>query len=358
MSGITVTHTDDRLVAVKKATGEGAQRCRAEARLLARLDHPGLVQFVDLVDDDPVELHTAYAGSDTWDRSLPDTDVLIIEGLATIASTVADLHDLGTAHRALIPGHVVVAADNRPVLCGLGDALPLDAITEADDLAGLAGLLRTAARNSGPALESRLLAIADRALNGDLTARTLTASIDALHSETLSKPSVHAGHRPLIAAGIAIAVLLAALVAVPLLSSTGQPRQAIPSPTSIVGSLSNREQPPGPTVATIPPPTSAPAVPGIELVNNGRRYGIGEAGDVVALGDWNCDGVATPALLQIRSSSVSIFAAWPDAGSATDPISSAVVVGATGLETVAGEPCDHLRVLQADGSTLYPVETR
>ena len=44
---------------------------------------------------------------------------------------------------------------------------------------------------------------------------------------------------------------------------------------------------------------------------DGVGYPIGEAGDQVAVGDWDCDGVATVALVQ-SGGRVYVFDGWPD----------------------------------------------
>ena len=124
MSGITVSRCDARLIAVKRATAESRARRQREAHLLARLDHPGVVQFVDLIDGEPTELHMSYAGSDSWERQPPTSEAGIIEGLAAVASTVADLHDLGTAHRDRAAGHIArqVSRHGCPVSVSLLNA--------------------------------------------------------------------------------------------------------------------------------------------------------------------------------------------------------------------------------------------
>ena len=46
-----------------------------------------------------------------------------VAGLAgALAATLGDLHDLGIVHGAVVPEHVIVSPDGRPVLCGFGSA--------------------------------------------------------------------------------------------------------------------------------------------------------------------------------------------------------------------------------------------
>jgi hypothetical protein len=44
------------------------------------------------------------------------------------------------------------------------------------------------------------------------------------------------------------------------------------------------------------------------------RIQAGAPGDQVVLGDWDCDGTATVALLRVRTGEVFVFDSWPTAG--------------------------------------------
>ena len=50
---------------------------------------------------------------------------------------------------------------------------------------------------------------------------------------------------------------------------------------------------------------------------NGAVFTVGEKGDVVRLGDWNCDGRATVALLRPESGALFAFDGWSPAEDAT-----------------------------------------
>src|SRR3954469_8923329 len=92
-----------RQAVTKRAAADdevAVDRLRREAELLERAAHPGVVELVDLDEDadEWVELRTvavdgpaltSLAGAD------PDSAARVIAALAT---TVADLHDLGLAH--------------------------------------------------------------------------------------------------------------------------------------------------------------------------------------------------------------------------------------------------------------------
>jgi hypothetical protein len=77
--------------------------------------------------------------------------------------------------------------------------------------------------------------------------------------------------------------------------------------------------------STIPagPATSLPAlvwpaepveVVGTEVRTGGHRWSIGAAGDLVAVGDWDCDGSPTPAVLRPGARRLYVFDGWAVAG--------------------------------------------
>lgn len=76
------------------------------------------------------------------------------------------------------------------------------------------------------------------------------------------------------------------------------------------------------------------------------RVELGDAGDLVALGDPDCDGVATPALLRPSTGEVFVFRTW----SLSDPIeaeATTVVVGADAISSPG--PCRPFVVTDAGG---------
>jgi hypothetical protein len=50
-----------------------------------------------------------------------------------------------------------------------------------------------------------------------------------------------------------------------------------------------------------------------------RRYAVGAPGDVVGLGDWDCDGDDTPGLFRPTTGVVTLFDTWPVTADAADP---------------------------------------
>jgi hypothetical protein len=107
---------------VKEAADEERARVLLrEAEVLEAARHPGVVELVG-VDDHagrPALVTTLVDGADLASR--PAMAVAQASAvLAGVASTLADLHDVGVVHGAVAPEHVLVTVDGRPVLCGLG----------------------------------------------------------------------------------------------------------------------------------------------------------------------------------------------------------------------------------------------
>lgn len=148
---LKVALEDGGPVVVKTASGPDARRLRQERARLTRAVHPGVVALARShtdgpadagdddegnADDDVVELRTSYAGEPVvrWSGS-----VAAVAGLgAAVASTLADLHEMGVVHGRLDGSHVLVADDARPRLCGLAG---VEGAAARDDVAALGALL-------------------------------------------------------------------------------------------------------------------------------------------------------------------------------------------------------------------------
>ena len=408
MTGITVTRRNGNLLACKTAQPEDSERIRHEAQLLKRLEHPGIVQFVDFIEESSVELYLAFVGPDSWATQPPSTPSESLEALASAASTVADLHGLGTVHGALCPEHVLVAPDKRPVLCGLADATALTETGCAHDLAGLAGLIDHLGAACGEKERRQLDALARRAERGSVTASDLTAELDRLHggphnftgrSTRTAIPTPSKRASAIATALIALAVL-GWLVLKPEGSANTVPAGQVPANPVPAGQVSTNPVPAGqvstnpvpanPVLANtvpagegsgapsgpvaVPATTNASAVGSVDttelagsqseidhedrliITHQGRRYGVGRLGDVAIFGDWTCDGDITLALLQPSTGVIAVFANWPAPSQRLEADFVTVVEGATDLRNDPSGGCDQLRVTHAGGSTLIDTE--
>ena len=349
MSGITVSRRGDRIVAVKEAASgsERAARLLIEAEVLQRISHPGVAEYVAHQADPIVQLVTMFAGTDTWERQPPEGSAAV-RALAVVASVLADLHEAKISHGELVAAHIICGSGQRPILCGFGRSTPLSPESKAADLAALATLLDDLTEALDDEQRTQVGAISADMRCDSLSAREATGRIDALLSrETPATPTRQMSRGVL--ALVATATL--GIIAVALVSMIGNspapPFSAISSTTTapVATTLVTT------TTALVPPAAGAPT-----LAHQGRRYALGRPGDVTIVGDWDCDGTDTPALLRPATGEVAIFSEWPalKAGIAAQHI--VVVDGAHSLEIDDQSTCIVLRVRTANGSVLIPLE--
>ncbi|MEQ1785687.1 MAG: phosphotransferase, partial [Acidimicrobiales bacterium] len=124
MTIATTVETDgDRAVVVKRATGADVERLRLEGDRLERARHPGVVP---VLRSEPTpegwELCTAHRGRPVSAAGAGDplSVAQVARLTAAVASTLADLHDLGLAHGRIDATHVLMGEHGRTVGCGRG----------------------------------------------------------------------------------------------------------------------------------------------------------------------------------------------------------------------------------------------
>jgi hypothetical protein len=90
------------------------------------------------------------------------------------------------------------------------------------------------------------------------------------------------------------------------------------------------------------PILAVPQEDGGELV----RYQLGEPGDVLVVGDWDCDGRQTPGLYRPDSGEVFLFDGFAGAGGELDsrPGETTGVTGGTPVVTTDDDGCDRIEV--------------
>ncbi|HET7718503.1 MAG TPA: hypothetical protein VFK43_00960, partial [Acidimicrobiales bacterium] len=120
-TSMTTDATGRRVMAKVGATAEEAARLAREADVLEAARHPGVVELVG-VDGSGVGsmLLTTHVEGPTLAAVGPLPLEEAAGLLAALASTLADLHELGLVHGAVCPEHVIVGPGGRPVLCALG----------------------------------------------------------------------------------------------------------------------------------------------------------------------------------------------------------------------------------------------
>lgn len=370
----TVEVRDDVAVLVRRTDEpEYEARLVRAAEVLAVTDHPGVERLMAIEsDDDGTTLTTRFAGG----RSLAGSPPTDARGLASLAAALAqlldDLHRTGTVHGPLRPHHVVLADGDRPVLCGFSAGqlrgelddeiwsackaddvrtlgalvkLLLDALPNPRGLAmrerSTRALLRRATRRTADgraedaAVVARWCASADGRLRTSRSAhqrnsdRVVHASTDPAVSERSDRRSpLNRRWRPsrVSLVGLLIGVTFCSLgvtgLVGPSRSTSHSSAQGSTAPSSSVANT--------PSIHSCPPPVgpadgklldvdgdSCPErvlVDGSSLVVAGVRYRLGQPGDLLEVGDWDGDGIATPALVRRTTGAVFAFASWPSPG--------------------------------------------
>lgn len=306
MTGHGVRLTPDRKLAVHRcAPPEDPARLRRTIDALRASAGAGAVDIVQVTDgDDRVELVVAFAGR------VP-TAPMRADELAPVAAALAghlsDLHLRGLAHGALRPEHVLVDAEGGVRLCGFGDAdgaepaadvkafgTLLCDLLDDDDRSDAADTLRFHAERCqmDAAVRPTMAAIAASLANSNGRARAIA---------TRGTTSVAPRRWPIAVAATAT-VVLAIIVAAQTRGVRDDERPAA-APTMTVTPT---------TVARTTTSVTAPVrVWPSALHGNGSSWELGDADDRTILGDWDGDGVATPALVQRPSGAVFVVDRWP-----------------------------------------------
>lgn len=107
---------------------ESRQRFLAEARILARLSHPGIVTLYDAeLDGNCPVIVMEYVEGDSLERIVRHKGKLSFKEAVLYALPLLDglayLHDAGVLHRDLKPENILVPADGPPKLADFGIAL-------------------------------------------------------------------------------------------------------------------------------------------------------------------------------------------------------------------------------------------
>ena len=362
---------------------------RHEADVLAVASHPGVVELREFsANGDTATLATTrVAGTTLAILNPPHAEAVRI--LAAIAQTIADLHSMGIVHGGLGPDHVIVTDDGRPVLCGLGrggspgssppgTAQPLDT---GDDLRALGALLDQYATGAdrGARIASLRAQLSDDVpppaaeIAGRLADLALSPSspqVGPPPRPSRPRPRPPAAQRspwPAIAAvgvaGLVVVGGIAFMLGRPSrsapLATTAAVVQTTASPTTVGAELvqalpaapSTTLAPSTSTTATTQPPR-APA----EIEWQGARFRLGAVGDIVTFGDWNCDGVPTPALLDVVTNDVFVFSRWATvAETAVTVRAAAHVPGAVSLRVDDVDGCDELHAItDTDAIAVFP----
>jgi hypothetical protein len=314
-------------------TAEERRRLDHEAAVLAAVAHPGVVQLVGVEGGDPPEglMLRRVGGGDL--TTLQDPPVEVVAGLgAALATTIADLHDVGVSHGAIEAAHVLLDEAGRPVLCSFGraerDLPPSRAeVARQEDVRALARMLLQRLPPGAPNRATRALRTAagpgrqHRCREARWLARQLVSTIPSACLPTPGSGLLAGSQGPGQPGPVATA-------SAPVAFGRHRRRAAVAAGCLLVGAavalLTVRSvtahrlrsgQPPAPGIACPPVDEGCAPVgaPGGYLTAAAGRYQVGLPGDVIVLGRWWCGPVAAPAVLRPSTGQVWTFDAWPTA---------------------------------------------
>ena len=396
--GMTLTRdrVGDESVLRKSARGGQRAALRREAEVLRALGGHGVVRLIEIVDGaDVTELVVLDTGGPSLAAALADpaTDSRsALRLLADACDAVSRLHEQGWAHGDLRADHVLLTRRHHIRLCSLGDAVSLG--TEPDggraDRVALLRIVddwtRSAGTDGSPMssrIRSRVLARRTHRLPDDPDPRLLGRILRRTAATGLAVPSrdrirlplpVRSGRRVRRVAVPAVTIILVAGIAWFALPSHG-PDPGPGGSDSGGGTAHTTEMSTTTTVA----PGAAPPAPGtaaasgcravdrsrpdvdgdgcgddvsIEhdvVVAGGHRYRVGRVGDLAAIGDWDCDGTSTIAVLRPEDGTVHVFDRWALDGRPAQAATWGRVDGAASIAAPA-DGCGAPRVTTTAGS--------
>lgn len=395
---------NQRAVFIKRAApGETSIRLAHEAEMLTQAAGKGVMELVEFIDGADGAVLTAYfvGGGTALDlRSRREVSARVVATMAaTLAETLADIHDRGFVHGSVCAEHVLAPAES-PTLCGWASAViarrngledpTSDSPNPHDDAVGLASLVvdlldestdtlaeairavvaRVGTRDADAAPSMRAIAVGLRALvpvessMGDdeevvsriPTGRALYARGGRGEAHVGERTNrferrgkllarIPAGSRHLRLAGIgamAIGSVLGVIVfwgGSDLPASSLGPHQDNKNECAISASTE--------PVVDIDSDGCFESVVVIgRFVSAGEvSWELGNEGDLVVVGDWDGDDMATPGIVRPSTGEVWIFERWakldeevPAQKVEVDPVLSAksaqVVKNKAGLDVI------------------------
>lgn len=329
---------------VRTSPPEDPGRLRQTTAALRAAAGAGAVEVLSMTDDgEVVELVVAFAGRSP---SAPVEARELARIGAAVAANLADLHLRGIAHGAVIADHVLVDAAGTVRLCGFGAA---GSDVPATDVFAVGSMLTALLdeRDRGGVAEA-IRAAAARCQTEPSARPSMSAVAAALASAHGPRATIAPAPRPR-RARPRWPIALAVIASLAVVFAIARPTASSPRP-AIAATVTSSTSTTSTTVAgaTRIWPTSAAST----VVGDGARWSWGRASDVSLMGDWDCDGVDTPALVQ-PSGALWLIDTWPDDNDATARYVTTVdgVIDAT---VDHGPSCDAVLLTTADGRQVRP----
>ena len=336
-----------RLEVVRRAPPEDPDRLRATIGALQAAAGRGTVEILDVHDSgDEVELVLGFAGRAS-SAPMPGAGLGMLAAAA--AAHLADLHLRGVAHGAIEAAHVLHDAGDGVRLCGFVPG----ATDTAGDVEAMGVLLRELLdpADRSPAAAA-VRAIATRCCTESVESRptmaAVAASLAAISSVRRAvSPSPTATRTPrwrhgAVVGAVSVAALGALALAVDRSPTPAEPAFRAPSTTVVTAATTTTHQPAG--VRVWPRPVAP-------IEGDGARWAFDRTG-LVLMGDWDCDGDATPVLVD-GGGAIWVIDRWLPAAEIPSRFVT-VVERVADADVVSGASCDELVVRTADGRSVRP----
>ncbi|MFB8000001.1 protein kinase [Streptomyces sp. NPDC056002] len=188
----------DRFVAIKQlilpsgtsteVRVQQAQRVEREARMAARLDHPGIVRVYDVIDwDSTPAIVMEYVQGRSLGARLREATALTVAETVRLGSALLDAlrhaHDAGVVHRDLKPDNILLAG-TRTVITDFGIARPL---VGATTLTPHGALIGTPAFMAPEQIEGKEVTAASDLWSLGVTLYTAVEGVRPFDAETITE---------------------------------------------------------------------------------------------------------------------------------------------------------------------------
>lgn len=402
---------NQRAVFIKRAApGEASIRLAHEAEMLTQAAGKGVMELVEFTDGaDGAVLTTYFVGGGTaLDlRSRREVSTRVVVTIAaSLAETLADVHDRGLVHGSVCAEHVL-APEESPTLCGWAGAViasrngledpTSDSPNPHDDAVGLASLVvdlldestdtlagglravvaRVGTRDADAAPSMRAIAVALRALvpvessmgdneevvsqiprgralyarGGRCTAR-VGEHTNRLERRGKLSERMPAGSRHLSFAGIGAVVIGSVLGAIAFWGGSDLPASSL-GPSQDNKNACAISASTEPVVDIDSDGCFEPVVVIGRVVSAGKvSWELGNEGDLVVVGDWDGDEMATPGIVRPSTGEVWIFERWakPDEEVFAQKVEAAPVLSAKSAKVIKNKAgLDVIEITNLDG---------